>query len=513
MKNTSALANKASQELLAIIQKKEAELQNKDAEIKALREKLQLALARQFGKKSEKVPGDDQLNLFDEPEVSTQAEDIEAVDNDISVPAHTRKKGGRKPLPEYLPRIDKVHDLEDDEKVCPCGCELTRMGEAVSEQLDYIPAQVHVIRNIRLKYACPECEETIKLAALPKMPIPKSIATPGLLSQVLVSKYHDHLPLYRQEAIFQRHGIALSRGTLSNWVIKCSQLLLPLVKLMVDEIIGYDIASADETTLQVLKEKDRPPDKKSYMWLYHGGPPDKHAFVYEYKSSRASEVPLEFFRGFKGYLQTDGYSGYRALASKPGVTAVGCWAHARRKFVDVTKVANRGGFAQQAIRKIGALYKIEKEMKARAFTSEQVYEKRQKESKTLLEAFHAGLTANLPQAAPKSKLAEAIGYALNQWPALIAYLQDGRLEIDNNTSERAIKPFVIGRKNWMFSNSMQGAEASAAIFSLMETCKAHKVNPYHYFRYVLGEIVHAKTIEQLETLLPYNIDSVLIKKL
>jgi hypothetical protein len=284
------------------------------------------------------------------------------------------------------------------------------------------------------------------------------------------------------------------------------------MKLMADEIIRYDIAYADETTVQVLKEKDRPPDKKSYMWLYHGGPPDKHAFVYEYQPSRKGSNPLEFFEDFQGYLQTDGYSGYRALTSKSGVTSVGCWAHARRKFVDVTKVANRGGFAEKAIKQIAAFYKIEKEMKARAFTPEQIYKKRQKESKPLLEAFQQWLRAHLPQVAPKSKLAEAMGYALNQWPSLITYLEDGRLDIDNNASERAIKPFVIGRKNWMFSNSTQGAEASAIIFSLMETCKAHKVNPYDYFRYVLGEIVHAETMEQLEALLPYNVDSDLIKK-
>lgn len=364
---------------------------NKEKTILELYEALRLSRHRFFAKKSEKDHnGFYQVSLFDEavpPEDLKAIEAIEAADEAITVASHPRKKGGtpgRKPLPEELPRVERIYDLSDEEKQCDCGGALQKIGEMTSEQLDIIPAKIQVIRHIRLKYACPDacCDVTVKQARMPKLPIPKSIASASLLAHVWVSKYVDHLPLYRQEKILQRSGVDIPRSSMSAWVIRCSKLLEPLVERMRTEILGHDIAYADETRVQVLKEPDRAPSKQSYMWVFGGGPPERFSVVFRYAQTRAHDVPLTFLDGYKGYLHCDGYGGYDALATRnPRIVQVGCWYHCRRKFVEASQVSKKAGLARQVVRTIGKLSKIEREAADEELSSDACYALRQKKAR------------------------------------------------------------------------------------------------------------------------------------
>ena len=492
--------------------KKDKRISEQSTAIMRLQEQLKLALDRQFGKKSEKRPVDDpQAMLFDEADLPVDQKEIDEEEETITIPSHERKsKKGRKPLPENLPRIRKEYDLSAEEKVCDCGCEMRCIGETTSEQLDYIPARIQVIVHARKKYACKACESCMKEAAMPALPIPKSIATANLLSQVCISKFEDYLPLYRQERIFQRVGVDIPRATLANWVIKCADLLKPLYRLLHDRIVEGDVASADETRDQVLNEPNREAHKKSYMWCFSGGPPKEIAYLYKYSIERSSDIPFIFLEDFEGYLHADGYAGYDALVKKAlaqnnkNISLVGCWYHVRRKFIEAEKVSEKEGLATEAIRMIRKLAKIEDKIKH--LKPEGIKNARRKQAKPVILKFKAWLDKNIIHVPPQSILGKAMGYALNQWAKLLRYLEDGRLHISNNHTERAIKPFVIGRKNWIFCSSVKGAEAAAIIYSLIETCKAHKINASDYLAYAFENLPTADTLEKLELLLPFNVD-------
>jgi hypothetical protein len=362
-----------------------------------------------------------------------------------------------------------------------------------------------VLVHIREKWACKGCQDTIKTAKLPKHPIPKSMASPGLLAHVVVCKYEDHLPLYRQENILQRIGIDIPRSTLSHWMIKCGDLLTPLVKLMHTIIQAYDIAYADETPVQVLKEKDRAASKKSMMWYFSGGTPEQRCVIYEYHPTREGAVSRNFFEDFKGYLHCDGYSGYEKLFATQQVTHVACWAHARRKFMAIVKSSkNPSGVAVLMLNLIKKLYKLEKQCKELGLTPEEIYKQRQEHAKPVLLTIKKSLDEYSLKAPPQSAIAKAMNYMLNQWDSLMIYITDGRLEIDNNASERGIKTFVIGRKNWLFFDQPEGAAAGAVIYSLIQTCKLHGVEPYAYFRHVLATLPTTTSDEQRIALLPFN---------
>ena len=512
MNKSTQLHKKTPDELITLVNELHAQLQAKEDFITALRQELALARQRHYGRKSEKqIGGEHQLDLFDEaqlPDNTPPLDDEE--ETTIIVPAHQRKKRGRRPLPKDLPRIQVIHDLSEQEKICTCGCLLTKIGEEKTEQLDIIPATVQVIETIHYKYACKTCEGHVKAALVPKQPIPGSIATSGLLAYVLVSKFKDHLPLYRQESIFKRMGVDVPRNTLSHWVIKCGHLLLPLYQLLVDTITDYDVTYADETKVQVLKEAGRSPQSESYMWCFIGGNPERRAIVYHYNPSRSHTVIETLLDGLHGKLHCDGFSGYDTYATDHEVQLVGCWMHARRKFAELVKATKSKGLAHHAISLIAKLYHVEKQIKMNELTHEQTYAYRQTHAIPILEKFKQCLEKHHTQVLPKSPLGKAIYYCLHQWPKLIRYLEDGRLEIDNGRSERAIKPFVIGRKNWMFSNSVAGAKAAEVIYSLIETCQCHQIEPYAYLRYVLKKIPTMNTVNELETLLPYQIDPKLL---
>jgi transposase len=494
---------------------KESTEQQLGAEIKRLQEKHNILIAKRFGPSSEKSDNR-QLGLFNEAEATEpeQAEEDETAQS-VTVPSHTRQKPGRKPLPDYIERVEVLHDLPEEEKVCPHdGTALERIGEEISEQLDVIPAKVQVLRHIRPKYACPCCREGIKTAKLPPQPIPKSIASPGLLAYIATAKYVDALPLYRQGEILQRAGIELPRATLANWMMKLGDLVLPLINLLRDRVLEYDIVQMDETTVKVLKEKDKAPSSKSYMWVQLGGPPDKPVLLFDYDPSRSAQVPLRLLEGYSGYLQCDGYEGYGAVGKHQDVTLVGCWAHARRKFDEAIKAQGRkgkpkAGRATKGLAFIQKLYRIEK--LAGECTVDERYRLRQEQAVPLLDEIRTWLDKSLPEVPPQSAVGKALHYLDGQWGKLTRYVKDGRIAIDNNAAERAIRPFVIGRNNWLFSDTVNGAEASARLYSLILTAKANGHEPYRYLRHVFKELPAATSLQDIEALLPFNIDAESLK--
>lgn len=512
MITNTAYLEKSKEELLSLIVERDLHIDQQSQHINALSEIVRILRHRQFGSKSEKISAD-QLGIFDEAELPKNHEIIQQADEELHIAAHTRTKSvGRKPIPDYLPREQCIHDLPENEKTCSCGHALTHIKDEKSEQLEIIPAKVYVIEHIRKKYACRKCEETIKTAAMPAQPIPRSIAAPGLLSHVLVSKFQDHLPLHRQEQMLRRIGIDIPRSTLCLWTIRSAELLKPMMQINHRRIIGYDVAYSDETTVQVLKDPNKGAAGKKYMWVFAGGPPNKFVFYYHYHHSRTHDVAMNFFEGYRGYIHCDGFPGYDALAAKSSdITLVGCLYHARRKFVEITKVIkSKDGVAHEVLKYIGQLAKIEEEIKELDIKSK--FRIRLEKAKLILDALHSYLTAMQPRIPPKSPLGQAVSYTLNQWPKLINYLRDGRLENNNNRMERAIKPFAIGRKGWLFADSVAGAEAAAIIFSFVETCKYHKVEPYDWFRYVLKRLPLCKSEDELETLMPFNVDKSLLSR-
>jgi len=485
------------------------------AEIDFLKERLRLLTNELFGRKTEKLPKADekQLLLFAEDHVDALGE--AASPDDVTIPQHTRKKRGRKPLPEDLPRVEVVLDIKEEEKTCGCGSELTHIGSDTSEKLEIIPAKVLVIRYIRKKYACKNCEgveddgPTVKIAPIPPQIIPKSIATPGLLAHIITSKFEYTLPFYRQEKILREMGIDLPRSSLCGWAIKVAEKIEPLISLLHQEIRSGPLINIDETPVQVLKEPGRSNTSKSYMWVYRGGDPDKPVLIYQYHPTRSGQVPLSFLKGYKGYVQTDAYNGYDALGRQVGVGLVGCWAHARRNFVKVINAKSsksKTGLADVAIDYIGKLYQIENQAKENKLAPAEIYQLRQEKAKPVLEEFHKWLLAKVDLTPPRGLLGKAINYTLKYWDRLIRYIEDGRLRPDNNLAENAIRPFVVGRKNWLFNGSPTGAEASSNLYSLVETAKASGLNPYEYFRYLLEKLPHAETKRDYTDLLPRNID-------
>ena len=480
------------------------ENQHYKAQVLTLTEQLNLALARRYAASSEKL-SPDQIRLFDEAEAGTQAA-APAEDDTVTVPAHTRRKRGRKPLPATLPRVEVIHELPEAERICPHdGNPLTEIGAVTFEQLDIIPAKIQVIRHVRKQYAC-SCGQCIRTAALPAQPIPKSLVSPGLLAHITVSKYQDALPLHRQEAILSRIGVDLPRATLANWMIQAGRLIQPVINLLRDRLLTHDILQMDETPVQVLQEPGRRAQSESYLWLQRGGPPEQPVVLYDYAPGRGQEVPKRLLAGYRGYLQTDGYEGYNAVVAVNGLSHVGCMAHARRKFDEAVKAQGKNpseGKAQRGLALIRNLYRVEKQ--ARTLTSEARHARIRCHARPILDELRSWLDEALTQVPPASATGKALNYLHNEWHKLVRYLEDGRLEIDNNAAENAIRPFVLGRKNWLFSASVKGVQASANLYSLIETAKANGLEPYAYLRYLFTELPKAETVEAVEALLPGNL--------
>ena len=503
---------------ILVLEQHNAELSSK---VRWFEEQIRLGRQQRFGASSEKTSSIEQINIFNEaediaaPEIKEAGSDTEA-EADTETITYQRKKKPTAPREDKLKNLPVEvieYRLEEQERVCPC-CqgELHEMSTQIRQELRMIPAQVILVKHVQYIYACRHCEKEnlttpIIKAEMPQPILPGSLASPSMLAYIMDQKYTNSLPLYRQEQMFSRLGIDLSRQTMANWLLAAAE---PWLKIIYDrlheQLLKNDILHADETTLQVLKEPGRSAETKSYMWLYRTGREGPPIILYDYQTTRASKHPDNFLSGFTGYLQTDGYSGYGKLT---GIISVGCFSHARRKFTVALKALPPDQKDKPVAAAIGLgycnqLFDIERRLKE--VSNRERYEKRLELSQPLLSEFHAWLKRQRQHTLPKSAFGQAITYCLNQWEALTAFLLDGRLELDNNRAERSIKPFVIGRKNFLFSNTPRGARGSAIIYSIIETAKENNLKPYNYLVYLFEQLpsIAANDAAALERLLPWS---------
>jgi transposase len=452
-----------------------------------LRLKLDTLARKLFGRSSEKLaPG--QLGLLQGMEGPPPGEvpDDEATHE---TPPAKRRKGahGRKPLPKDLPRQRVVHEVPEDQRKCACCGEIMQpFGEDVTEELDVVPAKLFVREHVRPKYSCRACQEGVKQAPLPPRPIEKGRPGPGLLAQVLVSKYVDHLPLARQSRMFRRFGIEIPRSTLCDWVAVCVEEVEGIATEIGKAVLASKVVQADETPITVLVEHDERRRRQCWLWAYRGKDGDT---VFVFRETRARDGPREFLGDFQGYLQRDGYVGYDGLG--PGIVHVGCWAHARRHFLDARPSAEKE--VGEALGLIGRLYAVERD--AKDLPSPERAALRRERAIPVLDAIRGRLDAWHPDALPRSDFGKAVAYARAQWPTLVRYVDDGDLEIDNNGIEREIRPVALGRKNWLFAGSHEGGHRAAVLYSILASCKAAGVEPFEYLRDVLSRTATATARE------------------
>ncbi|XWX61201.1 IS66 family transposase [Desulfitobacterium sp. AusDCA] len=477
-------------------------------------EQLRLARQKRFGSSSEQSKYDvwEQPNLFNEAEVLADEAVPKSELTDVKKHVRKKRRETKESLPENLPVETTEHFLPEEERTCPvCSDELQIIGKTVQRRLKLIPASAVILEDIYYTYACRTCEITGTNVPVIRTPqrnnvIKGSFASPEAVAHIITQKFVMGAPLYRQEQAFLRQGITLSRQTLSNWVLKSTEdWLEPIYRELHRRLCTRQVLHGDETTLQVLREPGKSAQSKSYMWLYRtSGDTGQPIILYEYQPDRKARRSAEFLKGFSGYLHADGYSGYHSLPAQ--ITVVGCWAHARRKLDEALKALpakdREGSLALRGKRYCDTLFNIEEQLAA--YPAKKRYEKRQELAKPVLDAFSAWLSAQ--KTAPKSAIGKAIYYIQEQWPWLINYLLDGRLELSNNRAERSIKPFVIDRKNFLFANTPRGAQGSAVMFSLIETAKENGLDPYRFLSYVFDAApnIDIGDPKQLERMLPWN---------
>ena len=507
-----------NEELFAEIQalkSQNIELKNQNLELNAklkyYEEQLKLNKKRLFGSSSEKTDECyEQLNLFNEAEAERQPINVEPTIEEVIVPEHKRKKKrSREEILENLPVETIEYELSDVDKMCKiCKTPMHVMSKEVRKELVIIPAQVKVIEHVSFVYSCRNCEKNatetpVITAPAPKALIPKSLVSPSLMAYIMNQKFTNSMPLHRQEQDFKRMGIFLSRQTMANWVISGSNLLKPLYLRMKEELVSKEVLHADETTLEVLCEPGRDAVAKSYMWLYKTAKADNPTVIYDYQQGRSGDFAKKFLQDFKGYLMVDGYAGYRKL--EPEVTLSCCWSHVRRKFDEALKVLpdkNPESTAAIGLSYCNKLFDIEREIADKSVEERKMV--RQEQSKAVCEAFFSWAEAESFKVLPKSAIGMAIQYSLNLKKYLLTFLEDGRLELSNNSAERSIKPFVIGRKNWLFCNTPAGASSSAIVYSVIETAKENKLKPFDYLKFVFEKIQHGEI--EIEKMLPWSRD-------
>ena len=458
-----------------------------------------------FGRRAETLPEDQMLLALEDVE-QTEAGDAAATESQSATArseAARRRRRNRGALPAHLPRIETLVDIDD--KTCPC-CKgaLHRIGEDVSERLDVVPAQFRVLVTRRPKYACRACEEGVAQAPAPARLIEGGLPTEATVAHVLVSKYADHLPLYRQAQIYARQGIDLDRSTLADWVGRAAWHLRPVHERLLEHIRASTKIFADETTAPVL-DPGRGRTKTGQLWAYARddrpfGGTDPPIAVYVYAQNRKAEQPLAHLAGFAGVVQVDGYAGYRALARRNSVQLAFCWAHVRRRFYELA-AAGPAPIASEALERIGALYAVEKDIRGRNADDRRTA--RQEKSRPIVDALEPWLRDKLALISQKTKLAEAIRYALSRWDGLTRFIDDGRIEINSNVVERAIRPIALNRKNALFAGSDGGAENWAIVASLIESCKLNGVDPQAYLADVLTKIVNGHLASKLDELMPW----------
>jgi transposase len=492
------------QELIATHQ----QLRRREIEIENLKLLLSQLRRMQFGRKSEKLQRQiEQLELrledLQQAEAAEQNTRAAASPSPESSAPTAKAKPTRRPLPEHLPRQTQTHVPKHS--LCPdCGGELRKLGEDVSEVLEYVPDSFKVIRHVRPKLSCQHCERIVQAPAASR-PIARGLAGPGLLAHVLVSKYADHLPLYRQCEIYERQGIELERSTLADWVGGTSALLEPLVEALRRYVMAAGKLHADDTRVPVLAPGTGK-TKTGRLWTYvrddrPAGDPAAPAVWFAYSADRGGEHPERHLKTFQGALQADAYAGFNQLYKDDRIQEVACWAHVRRKFYDLEQ-AHGSPVAREALERIAALYAIEDEIRGRPPDERQ--QVRQTRARPLLQSLHDWFEVSLTKLSRKSDTTAAIRYALTLWPALTRYCDDGRLEIDNNAAERALRAVTLGRKNYLFAGSDAGGERAAVIYSLIGTAKLNGLDPEAYLREVLTRIAD-HPINRIEELLPWNI--------
>lgn len=491
-----------------IMAKQEARITELEALVKFYEEQFRLSKHRQFGPSSEKGGQSDQLGLFDEAE---NAADLQKPEPELEEIAYTRRKriGKRKDDLSMLPVETVEHTLPEEERVCPeCGQPLHEMGHDIRRELVIIPAQVKVVEHRRAVYSCRNCEKhgdekvPFVKAAMPEPLISGSLASPSAVAYLMTQKYVMHAPLYRQEQDWKRQGVALSRQTMANWIIRCSDdWLSPIYERLKILLLMHDVLHADETTVQVLREPNKSAVSNSYMWLYRTSADTKrHIVLFEYQPSRSSAHPQEFLKDFRGFLHTDGYAAYHTLSE---ITVVGCWVHMRRKFEEALKALppseREASSANDAIERIGLLFHLEDQWEHLA--PEERQKLRLGKSKPQAEALFAWL--QMLHVLPKTAMGKAVNYALEQRQWLMNVYLDGRTEISNNRAENAIRPFALGRKNWLFCNTVKGATSSSMVYSIIETAKANGLLPFEYLKFLL-EAVPCASVGELDALLPWG---------
>lgn len=473
-----------------------------------------------FSQKSERYAIQDYIlpmnSLFDEVEqiISAIKNTDDEKDNSASREESDKKpdnkptkKGGKKPFPENLPRETKIHDLPEEEKICKYdNTPLVAIGEDVVEKLTVVPMTMKVIQHHYLKYACPCCQQNVVKAKAELSIIPASMAEPSLIAHIAMHKYFFALPLYRQEVLFSQKDIEIPRITLARWMIAAGNAVLPIVQEIKKYILSQQAIHCDETTVQVLKEKGKSPTAKSYMWVLASCLEAKPAVVFQYYPNRSAESANDFLEGFKGILHADGYDGYNEICNLPNVTRVGCWAHARRKFESAFKDGAPAGklLAEEFLKEIKKLFLIEREVIP--LLLEERVKIRQEKSAPVILSIRKLIDDNVLKIFPRSKLGMAFGYISNEWNYLIEFLNHGLISLSNNRIENLVRPFAIGRKNWLFSNSTYGAEASAALYSLIGTAKENGLHIEDYLEDVFTQLpyLEKQNNPSYESLLPWN---------
>ena len=488
------------------LRQREQQLRQRESEIETLKLLLSQLRRMQFGRKSEKLQRQiEQLELQLEDlqlaQVAEETRRTESYSAESSPPA-ANVKAVRRPLPGHLPRQTQTH--EPKHWACPdCGGELRKLGEDVSETLEYVPESFRVIRHVRPKLSCRHCERIVQAAA-PSRPIARGLAGPGLLAHVLISKYADHLPLYRQCEIYKRQGVELERSTLADWVDGCSKLLDPLVEALRRYVMAAGKLHADDTRVPVLAP-GQGKTKTGRLWTYvrddrPAGDTAAPAVWFAYSPDRGGAHPVQHLKTFQGALQADAYAGFNQLYKDDRIQEVACWAHVRRKFYDLEQ-AHASPLAREALERIAALYAIEGEIRGRPPDGRR--QVRQTRARPLLQSLYDWFTVSLTKLSRKSDTTAAIRYALTLWPALTRYCDDGRLEIDNNAAERALRAVTLGRKNYLFAGSDAGGERAAILYSLIGSAKLNGLDPESYLRDVLTRIAD-HPIRRIEELLPWN---------
>ncbi len=491
-----------------LIVTKDTVIAKKDALIAALEDKLRLAQLTRFAQSSEKLDlmAMGQVDCF--ADESFDLPESELDESTVTIPEHQRSRGKRKHFPDYLPRERIVHELSDEELALPNGMRYVKIGEEVSSQLDVVPAKVTVMEHVRYKYAVPGFDEYgVKTAPYStQQPLPKSIASSGLLAHIVQHKYEYHLPLYRQAQMWQSCDIDMSRSSMCRWLKQLGDMVTPVVEQISEQMMLEPMIQADETRLRVINDSNKKADANSHtgwMWVYT----NKAGVLYDYQSSRSGEHPGQLLEEFKGYIQSDAYSGYAAMfRNDTEKISVGCWAHARRKYMDIVKSLGKKkkppAFTRYVLKLIGQLYAIEKRAREQQLAVNDLYTLRQIEAVPILGQLKRHLEETVVKTPPSSLLGKAIGYTLNNWEALSRYVESGHTEIDNNSAERRIKPFAVGRKNWLFSGNTTTAKASANLFTLVENAKLHNLNVHAYLKYVFEGLITAKRPRDFESLTP-----------